>query len=379
MPVKSAYIHIPFCEHICYYCDFNKVFLKGQPVEDYIDKLLYEMKLTLTTFPTDELKTIFVGGGTPTVLNEAQLEKLCKGIYSILPLKKDGEFTFEANPGDLSIEKLKILKEYGVNRLSFGVQSFNDELLKKIGRTHTVNEVYKTINKAQKCGFNNISIDLIYGLPSQTEKDFQDTLNKALELNLPHYSSYSLIVEPKTIFYNLMKKGKLHLPSEESDANMYSMLMDGMIKNGYTQYEISNFSKPGFESRHNLVYWNNQEYYGFGAGAHSYVYGKRRANIGPIKKYIETLQDKRLPIFEENSLTKREMMEEQMFLGLRKNIGVSISEFHYKFNDDLLIVFEKPINEMVQKGWLEMKDGYVRLTREGRFLGNEVFQAFLVS
>ncbi|MBL5767430.1 radical SAM family heme chaperone HemW [Heyndrickxia sporothermodurans] len=377
MQVESAYIHIPFCEHICYYCDFNKVFLKGQPVDDYVDKLVEEMKYTIANNPTNQLKTIFVGGGTPTVLNENQLKKLCEGIRTNLPFE-DGEFTFEANPGDLSEDKLRILKEYGVNRLSFGVQSFNDELLKKIGRTHTSKEVYQTVHKAQSAGFTNISIDLIYSLPGQTEEDFKDTLSKAFQLELPHYSSYSLIVEPKTIFYNLMKKGKLHLPSEESEANMYSLLMDEMGKHGYEQYEISNFSKPGYESRHNLVYWNNEEYYGFGAGAHGYVDGMRQSNIGPIKKYIEKIQDKQLPIFETNVLTPAEMMEEHMFLGLRKNEGISISQFNNRFDKPLLTVFEKPIKEMIEKGWLEIVEGYVRLTKTGRFFGNEVFQSFLV-
>lgn len=377
MQVESAYIHIPFCEHICYYCDFNKVFLKGQPVDDYVDKLVEEMKYTIANNPTNQLKTIFVGGGTPTVLNENQLKKLCEGIRTNLPFE-DGEFTFEANPGDLSEDKLRILKEYGVNRLSFGVQSFNDELLKKIGRTHTSKEVYQTVHKAQSAGFTNISIDLIYSLPGQTEEDFKDTLSKAFQLELPHYSSYSLIVEPKTIFYNLMKKGKLHLPSEESEANMYSLLMDEMGKHGYEQYEISNFSKPGYESRHNLVYWNNEEYYGFGAGAHGYVDGTRQSNIGPIKKYIEKIQDKQLPIFETNVLTPAEMMEEHMFLGLRKNEGISISQFNNRFDKPLLTVFEKPIKEMIEKGWLEIVEGYVRLTKAGRFFGNEVFQSFLV-
>ncbi|KYD11611.1 putative coproporphyrinogen III oxidase [Heyndrickxia sporothermodurans] len=265
-----------------------------------------------------------------------------------------------------------------MNRLSFGVQSFNDELLKKIGRTHTSKEVYQTVHKAQSAGFTNISIDLIYSLPGQTEEDFKDTLSKAFQLELPHYSSYSLIVEPKTIFYNLMKKGKLHLPSEESEANMYSLLMDEMGKHGYEQYEISNFSKPGYESRHNLVYWNNEEYYGFGAGAHGYVDGMRQSNIGPIKKYIEKIQDKQLPIFETNVLTPAEMMEEHMFLGLRKNEGISISQFNNRFDKPLLTVFEKPIKEMIEKGWLEIVEGYVRLTKTGRFFGNEVFQSFLV-
>ncbi|QQZ10811.1 radical SAM family heme chaperone HemW [Heyndrickxia vini] len=377
MQVASAYIHIPFCEHICYYCDFNKVFLKGQPVDDYVDMLVEEMKYTIDQYPTNQLKTIFVGGGTPTVLNENQLKKLCEGIRANLPFV-DGEFTFEANPGDLSMDKLNILKEYGVNRLSFGVQSFNDDLLKKIGRTHTSKDVYQTIHKAQSAGFTNISIDLIYSLPGQTEEDFKETLNKAFELELPHYSSYSLIVEPKTIFYNLMKKGKLHLPSEESEANMYSLLMNEMEKHGYAQYEISNFSKPGYESKHNLVYWDNEEYFGFGAGAHSYLSGTRKSNIGPIKKYIEKIQDKQLPIFEENVLSSAEKMEEHMFLGLRKNEGISIAQFNNRYDKPLLTVFEKPIKAMVEKGWLEIKEGYVRLTKEGRFFGNEVFQSFLV-
>ncbi|MCI1745605.1 radical SAM family heme chaperone HemW [Heyndrickxia oleronia] len=375
--VKSAYIHIPFCEHICYYCDFNKVFLKGQPVDEYIDQLLHEMELTISRNATEQLETIFVGGGTPTVLNESQLDKLCKGIRNILPYNSEGEFTFEANPGDLSREKLNILKDYDVNRLSFGVQSFNDELLKKIGRAHTEKDVYTTIEKSHQAGFENISIDLIYSLPQQTEKDFIDTLSKALNLNLPHYSSYSLIVEPKTVFYNLMQKGKLHLPSVELEANMYSVLIDSMEKHGYHQYEISNFSKENYESKHNLVYWNNEEYFGFGAGAHGYVNGVRQSNIGPIKKYIEKLRAGHLPILESNVLTKNEMMEEQMFLGLRKNDGVNIEQFNQKFKVNMLDVFKEPIEQMIHKQLLQISEGSVQLTREGRFLGNEVFQAFL--
>lgn len=183
----------------------------------------------------------------------------------------------------MSEEKLKILKSYGVNRLSIGVQSFNDELLEKIGRSHRAADVYRSVDLARKEGFTNISIDLIYALPGQTEEDFLITIREALALELPHYSGYSLIVEPKTVFYNLLRKGKLKLPGEELEARMYEDLMDSMEKNGLCQYEISNFSKPGFESKHNLVYWNNEPYFGFGAGAHSYVNAKRYANYGPLK------------------------------------------------------------------------------------------------
>lgn len=375
--MKAAYIHIPFCEHICHYCDFNKVFLQGQPVDEYIRLLIKEFKIGAEQHPFQTLETIFVGGGTPTALNEKQLGVLCEGINKYLPLN-NGEFTFEANPGDMSKEKLKILADHGVNRLSFGVQAFNDELLAKIGRSHRVKDVYTTIESAQNIGFANISIDLIYALPTQTTADFQATLTEALALDLPHYSSYSLIVEPKTVFYNLMRKGKLRLPSEDAEAEMFSILIEEMEKKGLKQYEISNFSKPGFESRHNLVYWDNEEYFGFGAGAHGYVNGKRYSNAGPLKKYMEPLIDGKLPIFEENIVSKKEMMEEEMFLGLRKTDGVSISRFSNKFEENLFDVFDSAIKEMINRELLTIDGDYIRLTKKGRFLGNEVFQEFLL-
>lgn len=376
--MKAAYIHIPFCEHICHYCDFNKVFLHGQPVDEYVDLLMKEIEITITETPVKQLKTIFVGGGTPTALNEKQLERLCKGIRENLPFE-DGEFTFEANPGDLSIEKLRILKEYGVNRLSFGVQSFNNELLERIGRSHRVKDVYRSLDNAKKVGFDNISIDLIYALPGQTINDFRETLREALSLQLPHYSSYSLIVEPKTVFYNLMRKGKLVLPSVEAETKMYETLIEEMESYGLSQYEISNFSKPGYESKHNLVYWDNEEYFGFGAGAHGYINGVRYSNAGPLKKYMTPLVDHKRPIFNETILSIQEKMEEEMFLGLRKVEGVSLSRFKQRFDKDLEQVFQEAVTTMRNRGLLVVENGYIRLTTEGRFLGNEVFQSFLIS
>ncbi|HLU21277.1 radical SAM family heme chaperone HemW [Lederbergia graminis] len=376
--MKAAYIHIPFCEHICHYCDFNKVFLHGQPVDEYVDLLMKEIEITITETPVKQLKTIFVGGGTPTALNEKQLERLCKGIRENLPFE-DGEFTFEANPGDLSIEKLQILKEYGVNRLSFGVQSFNNELLERIGRSHRVKDVYRSLDNAKKVGFDNISIDLIYALPGQTINDFRETLREALSLQLPHYSSYSLIVEPKTVFYNLMRKGKLVLPSVEAETKMYETLIEEMESYGLSQYEISNFSKPGYESKHNLVYWDNEEYFGFGAGAHGYINGVRYSNAGPLKKYMTPLVDHKRPIFNETILSIQEKMEEEMFLGLRKVEGVSLSRFKQRFDKDLEQVFQEAVTTMRNRGLLVVENGYIRLTTEGRFLGNEVFQSFLIS
>ncbi|WP_413308661.1 radical SAM family heme chaperone HemW [Bacillus sp. 1P10SD] len=375
--IKAAYLHIPFCEHICHYCDFNKVFLKGQPVEDYLKALDQEMKITLAKYPTNQLDTIFVGGGTPTSLNEQQLSTFCESINKNLPKSNVVEFTFEANPGDLSIEKLQILKDAGVNRISLGVQTFNEELLKKIGRVHKAKDVYQTIESAKRIGFENISIDLIFSLPSQTVDDFKESLTEAFSLDINHYSAYSLIIEPKTVFYNLLKKGKLPTPGEDIEAKMYEVLMDEMEKHGFHQYEISNFSKPGFESKHNLTYWNNEYYYGFGAGAHSYVNGYRRSNSGPLKKYMDQVNSGSLPVLDDHQVTKAEQMEEEMFLGLRKTEGVSISHFIEKFAQDPLQIFKKELTELMSKQWIEVKNDNIYLTKTGRFLGNEVFQAFL--
>jgi putative oxygen-independent coproporphyrinogen III oxidase len=375
--INSAYIHIPFCHHICHYCDFNKVFLQGQPVDDYLEALEQEIAMTLDNCHTEHLETIFVGGGTPTALNEKQLDRLCRIIRNNLPFGEQLEFTFEANPGDLSVEKLQILKDAGVNRVSLGAQTFNDELLKRIGRAHCASDIIHSIAAIKKMGFKNISIDLIFSLPGQSIADFKETLQEAFSLEIPHYSGYSLIIEPKTVFYNLMQRGKLLTPGEDAEAEMYELLMDEMALHGYHQYEISNFSKPGFESRHNLTYWNNEEYFGFGAGAHSYVEGSRRSNIGPLKKYMEMVKQGDIPVLEENKVTKAEQMEEEMFLGLRKTEGVSRSKFFHKFGLDPISLFQNEITSLVQKGWLETNSENIYLTRRGRLLGNEVFQSFL--
>lgn len=374
---SAIYIHIPFCEHICYYCDFNKVFLEGQPVDEYVDLLIKEMKLTANKTGVVPVDTVFVGGGTPTTLNEWQIAKLCTAVQEIFPLKEGAEFSFEANPGDLSISKLQTMKDYGVNRISMGVQSFNNELLKKIGRIHTVKDVYQSVENMRAVGFENVSIDLIFSLPGQTEADFKDTLNQALALDLPHYSAYSLIIEPKTIFYNLMQKGKLFLPGQDAEANMYDLLLNEMEKHGRKQYEISNFAKEGFQSKHNITYWSNEHYYGFGAGAHGYIGNTRYSNFGPIKKYMEPLQENKLPIFQQKELTLKEKMEEEMFLGLRKVRGVDKMAFYQKFGQDLETIFPKAIQKTMEKGWLENNRENVALTRNGRFLGNNVFQEFL--
>ncbi len=377
---RGVYIHIPFCHQICNYCDFNKFYFKNQPVDEYIEALGKEMALATQKNPESfrHIETIFLGGGTPTALSPQQLDKLLTLIRTYIPMNCVTEFTSEANPDELSAEKLQVLFEGGVNRLSMGVQSFDQGLLQKIGRTHSNEHVYETIALAKKIGFQNISIDLMYGLPGQTMAQWKDSLEKALALHLPHFSAYSLIVEPKTIFYNQYAKGKLLLPTEDLEADMYDVLMQQMELHGLQQYEISNFAKPGYHSEHNKIYWDNDEYAGFGAGAHGYLAGVRYSNHGPLKKYMETVFAGELPIVHEHEVSQAEKREEQMFLGLRKTEGVKHKIYEEKLKVPIVAHYDSVLKELVSKGLLEHDDVGVRLTRKGRFVGNEVFQQFLL-
>ena len=378
--IRGVYIHIPFCHQICNYCDFNKVFFKNQPVDEYIEALGEEMRLATEKQGElfEQVETIFLGGGTPTALTASQITRLLTLIKQYIPMQSVTEFTSEANPDELTEDKLRALLNGGVNRLSLGVQSFDQGLLEKIGRTHSNEHVYETIELAKKVGFKNISIDLMYGLPNQSMEQWRDSLQKAFELNLPHYSAYSLIVEPKTIFYIQYAKGRLSLPSEDLEGEMYDVLMTEMERAGIKQYEISNFAKPGFESIHNKIYWDNDEYAGFGAGAHGYVNGERYSNHGPIKKYIEAVMTGELPMVHQHTVTKAERLEEQMFLGLRKVEGVPNDIFTLKFGETIDARYRTIIERLISEGLLESDEIGVRLTRRGRFVGNEVFQQFLL-
>ncbi|MED5223973.1 radical SAM family heme chaperone HemW [Bacillus safensis] len=376
--MKAAYIHIPFCEHICHYCDFNKFFIKTQPVDEYLAALEKEMQHTIEQKGEQELKTIFIGGGTPTSLTVSQLDKLMNSIHSVLkPTKNLIEFAVEANPDELSLEKLHVLKAAGVNRLSFGVQTFEDDLLKKIGRVHQKKDVLTSFERARAVGFDNISLDLMFGLPHQEKHHVMNSLETAFSLGAEHYSVYSLIVEPKTVFYNLMQKGKLHLPPQEREAEMYELVMDEMERHGLKQYEISNYAKPGFESQHNLTYWSNEDYFGFGAGAHGYVDSIRNVNAGPVKHYLELIDQTGFPYKETHQVTKAEQIEEEMFLGLRKIEGVKSADFQAKYGAAPEALFSTVLEDLEEKGLIVKDDKGIRLTRKGKLLGNEVFQAFL--
>lgn len=376
---RAVYIHIPFCTNKCYYCDFNSYVLKGQPVEQYLDALEREMEATVKIAPPIAIETVFVGGGTPTVLTPEQMERFTKLVNTYFSDRADTfEFTMEANPGTTDIDKLAVMKQGGVNRLSFGVQTFDPDLLRKIGRIHTVDEVYQSIENAHKLDFDNVSIDLMLGLPNQTVSQVENSLNAALALNLQHYSIYSLKVEENTLFHVLYEKNELPLPEEEEELDMYLLTMSKLAAHGYRQYEISNFALPGKESRHNMMYWRNQSYYGLGAGAHGYDQRIRHVNIKGIQPYIDAAGEG-LPIAEQFAVTREEAMEDFMMVGLRMMDGIAKRDFADQFDVSVDEVFGQIIDRMVQKGLLIADEERVRLSEQGIVLGNEVFGEFIGS
>lgn len=377
MEAQSVYIHIPFCQQICHYCDFTKFFYDEKLATEYIEALTNEVN---TNIPgtKNQVNTIFIGGGTPTALNLNQLRDLLKLIDTKFDVAHCLEFTIEANPGDFDEAKIKLLKAYGVTRISLGVQVFDDVMLEELGRLHKVTDVYRTIDLLQKNGFHNISIDLIYALPNQSLEQFQRSLNEAVAFNLPHYSTYALQIEPKTVFYQRYNKGKLHRPPQEEEVKMYEMLKETMRSKGLKQYEISNFAKPGKESRHNLVYWSNEHYYGFGAGAHGYLPGKRTGNIRPLPAYIKKANQDGSPILNTETIGLREMVEEEMFLGLRKLDGVNTHHFTERFGFSCEKLYKDEISYLISKGWLQKRGNQIQLTDEGILFGNDVFAQFLL-
>lgn len=376
-PPQAVYIHIPFCTNKCFYCDFNSYVLKDQPVMDYLRALDLEMERTVHETPPGTIRSIFVGGGTPTVLKPDEMAYFLASIRRHFPdWAEDIEFSMEANPGTTDPEKLAVMKEGGVNRVSFGVQAFQNELLGEIGRIHNVDDVYRSLDNARAAGIDNLSIDLMFGLPNQTVEMLAYSVKRALELQLPHYSVYSLKVEENTLFHTLYNKNKLPLPSEEDELQMYLTLMNEMEKAGYGMYEISNFAKPGKESRHNITYWRNEDYYGLGAGAHGYVGRRRHVNIKGVNPYVEAAKAG-LPRLDSYPVTADEAMEDFMMVGLRMREGVSEQRFREQFGRELGEVFAAPLNKMLHNGLLENTGGSYRLSERGILFGNDVFAEFV--
>lgn len=377
---RALYIHIPFCTNKCYYCDFNSYVADGQPMDAYLDALETEMERTAARFEPEPVRTVFVGGGTPTVLSPDQLRRLLAAVRRHFPVAPDAEYTMEANPGTTGPDKLEAMREGGVNRISFGAQTFDNGLLKAIGRIHEAEDIGRSILEARAAGFSNLSVDLMFGLPGQKLAHLRDSVSRALELDLPHYSLYSLKIEENTLFHRLYERGELALPEEEEEIEMYEYLIEAMTSAGRIQYEISNFALPGGESRHNCIYWKNEPYYGLGAGAHGYALGERHMNVKGVVPYIEAARQ-RFPRAETHRVSAREAREDFMMVGLRMLRGVRTRDFAAQFGagETPEAHFGSVLERLIRQGLIErtpQDDGY-RLTRKGILLGNEVFGAFL--
>lgn len=357
----SVYVHIPFCKSKCYYCDFKSFVNNEKYFQDYLEVLKEEIKsFDFTNYTID---TIFFGGGTPTILPSKYICDIME-ILSYYKISENAEITIECNPATADFDYFRNIRKSGINRLSVGVQSTNDELLNKIGRVHKYKDVINTFENAKKAGFENINADLIMSLPNQTIYDMEKTLEDIFKLDLQHLSVYSLIIEEDTVFGRLndCEFEKLNLPSEEVDRETYHMICQMLSENNYKQYEISNFAKIGFECRHNINYWQRAEYIGFGVSSHSLLNKKRFANTNNLKEY---LLDKGKTKHEKNSLSKEDEMEEFIFLGLRMLEGVDICKFKKEFGEDFYSLYKEVIEEMQKLGFLEFNGSMLRLTDKG--------------
>ena len=374
MKEVALYIHIPFCKQKCFYCDFPSYAREDDLMSDYIEALLIELKEKIKDY---EVRSLFIGGGTPSYLNEENLSKLMKGIKNINFIE-DAEKTIECNPGTVSEEKFNIMKGGGINRLSFGLQTTKNNLLKGIGRIHTFEAFKDNYNLTRSVGFNNINIDMMFGLPNQSVKDWTDSLEEVAKLNPEHISAYSLIIEEGTPFYKLYNEDKLKLPSEEEEREMYKKCKNILIENGYHQYEISNYAKEGKECLHNEVYWMCNEYIGVGASSSSYIDGKRIKNIDDLREYIKRIGSGKSIVDEEIINTKNDNIEEFMFMGLRMNCGIEEEEFKRRFHTDVDNVYKDVIEGNINKGLLERKRGRIYLTDKGIELSNMVMSDMIL-
>lgn len=366
----GVYVHIPFCKRKCYYCDFISFCEKDELQEKYINTVIQEIEDFFNLNKNVKIKTIYIGGGTPSFIDGKYIEKIMNTF------NKEGvvEATIEVNPGSASLEKLKKYKECGINRLSIGLQSTEDRLLKKIGRIHNYNDFLATYNLAREVGFDNINVDLMIGLPGQTIEDVKSSLNKVIDLNPSHISVYSLIVEENTIIYNLIEQNKIVLPDEELERNMYWYVKNYLELGGYEHYEISNFAKNGKKSLHNLDCWNQKEYVGFGVSAHSYLNRKRFCNIGVLEEYIKDFKNTK-EVQEVQSFY--ETKQEYMLLGLRKIKGVCISDFKNKFGENPIFLFKNELNKLIEEDLLEITTNNIKLTNKGLNFANLVWEEFV--
>lgn len=370
----ALYIHIPFCPRKCLYCDFPSYSGKEALMDEYINALGREMEYSVH----GKIKTIFIGGGTPTFLSCSQL-KMLGGFISKLDLIENAEFTVEGNPGTFTQEKLTILKEIGVNRLSIGLQAWQNELLKKLGRIHTIKQFLKSYEMALKAGFNNINIDIMFGLPGQTLENMNETLENVISLNPSHISCYSLIIEKGTPFYSLYSKGSSMLPGEELEREMYLMCIQKLKAANYDQYEISNFAKDKKQCIHNLVYWNTEEYFGIGCAAHSFVDGVRYCNTKNVEQYIKKISRNDFSYEDVHKNSLQDNMEEFIFMGLRKINGILIIDFNRRFGLDIFSVYGKIIDKYLKLNLLIVDNGRLFLSARGVEISNSIMCDFILT
>lgn len=375
----ELYVHIPFCAKKCAYCDFNSYAAPERMHREYTEKLIEEIIHQSVSYEGYRVTSVFLGGGTPSILSASYMREILAALRAGFDIDHRAEITLEANPGTLTMEKLETYREGGVNRLSIGLQSANDDELKILGRIHSYDEFLKSYQRARQAGFNNISVDLMSGLPGQTVTSWKHTLKKVMMLKPEHISAYSLIVEEGTPFYQRYHTHPELLPDEDADREMYHLTKEVMAEQGYERYEISNYAKPGFECYHNCGYWTGREYLGIGLGASSYTFGYRFHNVEDLKEYMSlNMKEPGAPYRDIQELTLNDRMEEFMFLGLRMMHGVSGSEFLGRFGQNMWNIYAEVLPKLEEQGLIKTEAPYVKLTEPGIDVSNYVLSEFLL-
>ena len=373
----GLYIHIPFCVRKCKYCDFNSFKLNIDEKKKYLSALSKEMELYKEKIGQKEIDSIFVGGGTPSILNEEEIKILFDNINLNFKIKEDAEITMECNPGTLTLNKLKTMKKCGVNRLSIGLQAVQNHHLKYIGRIHTFEEFEKNYHEAKKVGFDNINIDLMYALPNQTKEDWMESLEKVVNLNPTHISAYSLILEENTELFDMYERKEFKLLDEDTDIEMYEYTINYLKSHGYNQYEISNYAKKGFECKHNILYWKCENYVGIGTSASGFLDETRYNNLCEIDKYEELILNGKKPIEWEEKLSIKDKIEESIFLGLRMNEGIKFKDFKNKYDFNFLEEYKNEIEKLTKLQLIDINETGMKLTQKGKEISNSVFVEFI--
>lgn len=373
----GLYIHIPFCRQKCLYCDFPSFAGKEGMMQAYVDALTAEIRSRGKEYPKKKVISVFFGGGTPTTLEIPMLEQLMQAVLESWDIAEDAEITTEANPGTLDGKMAAALKKMGFNRLSMGVQAWQNRLLQDLGRIHTIEGFLENYQAVREAGFANVNVDLMFALPHQTMEDWQETVKNIISLQPEHISAYSLMIEEGTPFFDRYEKGLLEPASEKLDREMYHWAVDYLAEMGYEQYEISNFAKKGRQSRHNRIYWQAEEYLGMGLGSHSYMEGTRFHNTYDLQAYIKAKGDASLLKEEVEVITETDALAEFMFLGLRLTEGVSFDRFRARFGRELYEIYGTQVRELVEAGLLAEDAKGIRLTRRGIDVSNVVFEKFL--